>query len=1777
MEALRTQMDNLQWEVNRLEAENRMLRATDWEASERVDLELEIKQLKQDATEAAKELKSLKDILATKEADFVEEITSKEKELEELAAKLQQTEYELSSLRQQQSELHDERVTQLLEEIEQLQQTTERERENSELVRYRALEAERQKWESRETRIAAQLDKAMQQIAELQEQKITGESVRQQVKRNEALTMSTSTSTAISSPAASSDTSTEEMPNRDTEITRPVVTADASVHNNYGTSTPIPLLSQLPPITRFSGEEQPDGETFQDWLEQFESIAQLGGWNGGAKLVNLTTRLRGAAYSFYRSCTAEQRNNYKLLVEQLTKRFTPVQIQPIQSQLFHDRQQKPKETVDEYAEALRKLFVKAYANLARGGQEAESMGQSVLANQFVAGLKPGLKAKVVGNEGNLEQLLTRARFEEAKQKELAISNNNGNQRRSADQRDTVLPLSSRSSSTPFSENRTRKFGKSTTQMKGCFNCGLTTHLVKDCPYPKLPRKDREAHGGNPAIAMVTSEDERRKIMDQITKLQDELKEKQVNAVMEEATMYGVTFSEETMPTKLGPVVYSEVVVDGMKMNALIDTGSPVTLMSLKQAVQMLALRKGDFNSPQEWKKTMMARFQFKSPTVMLKSYSGDILNIVAQLPVTLTQGSHEVSSVVLIQQNAPVSLLIGTDLQPALGFRLTVQKSGNQETVLLGEDGGERSTAESLQESNTAVVKLLTATKVPAGHRKLVKARADGKLLEGLTLFTPKVVDSELRIADAAVQTDKEGCLKLIIENSGLSHLQLEEGMRLGTLENVEQVDTWEESVPKAVVSTIAASQSNREELLEKLNLQVEHLSPEQIAQLTKLITRYANVFALNSQELGTTSLVKHVIDTGGHPPVRQPVRRTPFALRNKVDEMVQEMLAQDVIQPSQSPWASPVVLVKKKDGGMRFCIDYRRLNQVTKLDVFPLPRIDDTLDLLSGAKYFTTLDLASGYWQVCMDPDSQEKTAFITYSGLYEFKKMPFGLVNAPATFQRLMEIVLTGLARDGCMVYLDDVLVIGRTFDEHNKNLTKVLERLRSAGLTLKPTKCKFAQLQVSYLGHVISEEGVQTDPAKLQAVKEFPVPTNVKALRSFLGLASYYRRFIPQFARIAGPLHTLTRKDVEFIWTPACQEAFERLRKLLASAPVLAYPDFKVPFILETDASIHGLGAVLAQIQGDGSVRPIAYASRSVQEHEKHYGVTELEGLGVVWAVKHFRPYLYGHQCDIYTDHEALKSLLNTPQPSGKLARWGMAIQELDARILHRSGKHNANADALSRAPVQQSKVEGEGSICETVAVIQPASELPALQRGDKELKEIIDFLESGILPSEEKQAKLITCTQSQYTLIDSVLYHVEQDGSLRVIPPVGTREELFHQAHGGVYGGHLGDKKVYSELQRHYWWPKMRSDINRWSQSCLTCATYGRGHSVRAPLTPIPVCGPFDRVGIDVIKFPRSTEGNQYAVVFMDYLTKWPEVFAVPNQTAATIAKLLVEEIVSRHGVPTEILSDRGKAFLSSLMKEIVKLLGIHQVNTTAYHPQTDGLVERFNRTLTAMLAKTTRKGRDWDKHLPYILFAYRASEQQSTQESPFLLLYGRDPRLPTKAALSPSRPRQQMDLHEYGAYVADKLATAWEFAQKNIKKAQHQQKKLYDQHARPPNFTVGERVFLFKPAERTGENRKLARAYHGPYRVIKLTPNNAHIRRVDKPEEELLLVAVDRLRRCPQEISDTFWPPDSPRKNTQTQTLKKLTTTNKPKVKNVGGQKGRRLRAAGLRRGDVKNS
>src|ERR1700729_1521302 len=377
-------------------------------------------------------------------------------------------------------------------------------------------------------------------------------------------------------------------------------------------------------------------------------------------------------------------------------------------------------------------------------------------------------------------------------------------------------------------------------------------------------------------------------------------------------------------------------------------------------------------------------------------------------------------------------------------------------------------------------------------------------------------------------------------------------------------------------------------------------------------------------------------------PRLKQPPRRIPLAKREEVEEMLEDMQNQGIIEPSQSPWSSPVVLVKKKDGSTRFCVDFRRLNDVTKKDSFPLPRIDDTLDTLSGSQWFSTLDLKSGYWQVQLHPEDKEKAAFSTGTGLWQFNVMPFGLCNAPATFERLMEITLRGLTWKTCLVYLDDIIILGKTFDEHLKNVEEVFQKLRGAQLKLSPKKCHFFQKEVKYLGHLISEDGVKTDPEKTEAIQNWPIPKNKHEIRSFLGLCTYYRRFIKSFADIARPLHKLTENNNSYDWTEECEMAFEKLKAALCNPPVLSYPEPAQMFIVDTDASNSSIGGILSQIQ-NGQEKVIAYFSKVLSKPERNYCVTRKELLAIVKTLEHFHKYLYGQKFLLRTDHASLKWLL------------------------------------------------------------------------------------------------------------------------------------------------------------------------------------------------------------------------------------------------------------------------------------------------------------------------------------------------------------------------------------------------------------------------------------------------------------------------------------------------------------------------------------------------------
>ena len=837
-------------------------------------------------------------------------------------------------------------------------------------------------------------------------------------------------------------------------------------------------------------------------------------------------------------------------------------------------------------------------------------------------------------------------------------------------------------------------------------------------------------------------------------------------------------------------------------------------------------------------------------------------------------------------------------------------------------------------------------------------------------------------------------------------------------------------------------------------------------------------------------------------------------------------MLDREIIQPSQSPWSSNVVIVKKKDGSHRFCVDFRKLNLITKKDVYPLPRISEVLDTLGNAVYFSTMDLASGYWQVPLDKASQEKTAFTTKSGLFEFRVLPMGLVNAPPGFQRMMDVVLSGLQWKNCLVYLDDVIVFSSTFDRHLEHLKEVFDRFRREGLKLKPRKCDFAKTEVSYLGHIISRNGLKPDPKKLEAIKNYPVPRDVSELRSVMGLFSYYRRFVQNFSVIAAPLFKLLNKGEKFQWDCDCQKAFDVLKGKLTESPVLGYPDFSKPFVLYTDAATtNGLGAVLGQ-EIDGQERVIGYASRSLKKNEKNYPTIEAELLAIVWSIKYFRPYLYGRKFVVVTDHNPLRWLYNIKDPMGRLGRWALTLQSYDFEIQHRPGKRHGNADGLSRRPPVDNEATKENNISQPfVAFVDTGFDtenVKMLQKRDELFSKIIDFKENGTLPDELKLSRQIVAMCDDYVIEDGLLFHLQKPPARfrsepfrkQLAVPNGLRTEIMTACHEEITAGHLGFMRTYEKIRQRYYWPGMYTEIDNWCKSCVDCATKKTPRNqTKAPIFSLPVEGPFDRVGVDILgPFPVSKSGNRYVIVFTDYLTKWAECFAMKTVEAETVAKIYVEEVVCRHSAARELLSDRGKNFLAKIVKEVCEFVNTVKINTTSYRPQCNGLTERFNATLTTIIISmyVNQHHTDWDTYIPYALFAYRTAIQETTKESPFYLLYGRDPRLPIDVSLLP-RDEIFTNADDYRAHIVTRLRESKKFAQDNIQLSQQRQELNRNEHAKLPSYEPGQRVWLYTPNNRKGLSSKLVHNWHGPYRIEeKLSPVNYRLENGD-------IVHSDRLK------------------------------------------------------------
>ncbi|CAF0842311.1 unnamed protein product [Adineta steineri] len=586
--------------------------------------------------------------------------------------------------------------------------------------------------------------------------------------------------------------------------------------------------------------------------------------------------------------------------------------------------------------------------------------------------------------------------------------------------------------------------------------------------------------------------------------------------------------------------------------------------------------------------------------------------------------------------------------------------------------------------SSSYSLQAIDAHDLPPYHSMIIAVQPTKSFFEyseHQTYFVSSIKESPL-VANGLISPNK----KLFIEVSNFSphpiNIQSKQKLAVMELISEHQLNILSKAKPMP--------QKTQEQNVCLPDLSQSDLNENEKAKLISLMSKYPNVF---TEYPGRTHLTKHVIELqpGTKPCNTQPYRLAP-SKKAIVDQQLEEMLQTKQITPSRSPWASPIVLAPKKDGSLRFCVDYRKLNVNTVRTAYPMPRVDDTLDSLNEAKYISTLDLRSGYWQVEIDPNSRSKTAFITHRGLYEFLVMPFGLSNAPATFQRLMDVVLAGIKWQSCLVYIDDIVVFSPTFEQHLQDLSAVFDRLSAAGLTLKASKCDFCRKELKYLGHIITPNGIKPDPGLVDSVKCFPQPQKVKDIQAFLGLTGYYRKFIKSYAKIAEPLlsqvrsHQKSKRSTTSIqWSPECTKAFETLKNALTEAPVLRAPNFNEPFIIELDACDYGLGAILTQEYDDRKF-VIAYASRTQTAAERNYFPTEKEALAIFWATKHFRPYLEGSTIYIRSDCRALQWLIDTKDLSGRLARWAISLSAFNiVDIKYKPGKTNTNSDTLSRYPL------------------------------------------------------------------------------------------------------------------------------------------------------------------------------------------------------------------------------------------------------------------------------------------------------------------------------------------------------------------------------------------------------------------------------------------------------------------------------------------------------------
>ena len=993
-----------------------------------------------------------------------------------------------------------------------------------------------------------------------------------------------------------------------------------------------------------------------------------------------------------------------------------------------------------------------------------------------------------------------------------------------------------------------------------------------------------------------------------------------------------------------------------------------------------------------------------------------------------------------------------------------------------------------------------------------------------------------------AVQSTCNGNLNICLTNFSKKWITLQKNSHVANIKSAvaeDELFEFEEAEPDDDYSLYnhADTQNDLPDVYEAeawedlIKIENPEVSEEMKGQLMGVLKDCKGVMPTKERPLGRCTMFKHKINTGEAQPIT--VRPIPYnpEKRELCNKHVKEMLSNNLISPAQSPWAFPCLLVKKKDGRMRVVADFRKLNDVTEKCYYPLPNIDDCLHSMEDSKWFTSLDCANAFWQLEMAQEDKKKATFCTQDGVWSYNVMPMGLCNASSSWQAVMHVILSGMQFTECLTFLDDCLIYSKTYEEHLVRLRKVLKAFENAGLTIKPEKCKWAENTVIFLGHKLSEKGIEPDMEKVQAVMEMKPPLDIKGVQRFLGSCGFYRQFILNYADKADPLNRLLKGEKKFIWSVDQQGAFQQLKDALVTHPILARFVPGCPTRIRTDASGIGVGAVLQQFQ-DGHWRPLAYASKTLNDTQRRlYTSSERELWAVIYGLKKFRQYL-DSDFEVLTDHSALQWLRNLKDPVSRLGRWAVYLAQWKFKVVHKPGTQMADVDCLSRQPVEP-PLEEDAASCDSLCCALESIQLSDIlddmsgvdwlrdkQTDDPFFQRIVELLEAKDPVYQGKEKYLV----ESFRLIKGILYKINKRKDLevrRVCVPKAFRLKILEEAHDAkIGGGHSGVLHTWTKIQQRYYFPHMYHYTKEYVRTCAVCQKYKLDTSGKKGfLKPINPGGLFEKWGCDIVgPIPRSADGNSYLLVATEYKSRWVVAKAVRQATAYDLVEFMIDHIICPFGTPKLLITDRGTQYMSAKFVELCKVMGIRHVPTTAYSPWQDGLTESINKDLIQKICVyTNEKSKTWDEYVSAACLNHNTTKKEFTGYSPFYILFGQEARFPIDNIFQQPIELSEDTEEELDSYLQkrkEQYNYIKDILDGNMENRQQQNRQQYDKSRFEPAFRPGEFVLI-----REANPKKLQAKYFGPWKIVwQVSPVTYRVSRRKGKNIVIDTVNINRMKR-----------------------------------------------------------